>query len=88
MAQLGADVEALERLSRKFDGESRRLEEAIERIQAQVVATWWEGRDAQQFKDAWASDFRPQLRKIANELRQAHVNTLKNARQQSEASGT
>ena len=87
MAQLGADVEALQRLARKFNDEARSVENSIAVIEAQLEQTWWQGPDANAFRDAWSSSFRPQLFKIAKALDDAHINMLRQAQQQTEASG-
>ena len=51
MAQLGADVEQLEVLSRKFDEEAQMIETMISAISSQMQGTWWQGPDAERFRN-------------------------------------
>ena len=53
MAQLGADVEQLDLLSRKFDEEAQKIEATISVIGSQVHGTWWQGPDAERFRNQW-----------------------------------
>jgi hypothetical protein len=87
MARIGADVEQLEGLAMEFLNASRSLEGMTKQIGARVAETWWEGTDAKQFKDSWASDFRVQLDKVASALYATHVKVRQQAQQQREASG-
>ena len=58
MAQLGADVEQLDQLSRKFDQEAQQIAQATQQISSQVNSTWWKGPDADRFKNEWEGDVR------------------------------
>ena len=53
MAQLGADVEQLDQLSKKFDQEGDRIAQATSQISSQVNSTWWKGPDADRFRNEW-----------------------------------
>jgi len=86
MAQLGADVEQLDSLSRKFDQEATAIAEATSQISSQVNSTWWKGPDAEKFKSEWESHFASQLKKIAEALRQVGTVVRKQAQQQRQTS--
>ena len=87
MAQLGADVEELDRLARKFDEEAQQISQATQQISSQVQSTWWKGSDADRFKSEWNSNYASQLRKIAEALKQVGSTVRKQAAQQRQTSG-
>ncbi len=68
MAQLGADVEQLDQLARKFDQEANTIEQIISQITSQVGGTWWEGNDANNFRNEWNSTYTSQLRNVCQGL--------------------
>lgn len=70
MGQLGADVEALDRLAKRFDEEAQRLTQAVSQITSQVQSAWWKGSDAERFKGDWNGQYAAQLRRVADALRQ------------------
>ena len=86
MAQLGADVEQLDQLSKKFDQEGDRIAQATSQISSQVNSTWWKGPDAEKFKNEWEGQFASQLKKIAEALRQVGTVVRKQAQQQRQTS--
>ena len=63
MAQLGADVEQLDQLSRKFDQEAQQIAQATQQISSQVNSVWWKGPDADRFRNEWEGQFAAQLKK-------------------------
>jgi uncharacterized protein YukE len=87
MAQLGADVEELDRLARKFDEEAQQISQATQQISSQVQSTWWKGADAERFKSEWNGNYASQLRKIAEALKQVGSTVRKQAAQQRQTSG-
>ena len=86
MAQLGADVEQLDQLSKKFDQEADRISQATSQISSQVNSTWWKGPDADKFKNEWEGQFASQLKKIAEALHQVGTVVRKQAQQQRQTS--
>ena len=86
MAQLGADVEQLDSLSKKFDAEAQMIAQATQQISAQVNSTWWKGPDADKFRNEWEGQFASQLKKIAEALRQVGTVVRKQAQQQRQTS--
>jgi len=86
MTKLGADVEALDTLSRKFDEESGKIQQAITMIASQLSAAWWEGPDAQRFREDWESNHRQALQRLGEALTQAANHCRTQANQQREVS--
>jgi len=86
MAQLGADVEQLDQLARKFEQEAQQIAQATQQISSQVNSTWWKGPDADKFRNEWESQFASQLKKIAEALRQVGTVVRKQAQQQRQTS--
>lgn len=84
---LGADVEALDSLARRFDEESNMIKQAISTIGNQIQQTWWQGSDADRFRNEWESTDRSQLQRIAEALAQAAIDCRRQAQQQREVSG-
>jgi WXG100 family type VII secretion target len=86
MAQLGADVEQLDSLSKKFDQEAQAIAQATSQITSQVHSAWWKGADADKFRSEWDGQFASQLRKISEALRQVGTVVRKQAQQQRQTS--
>ena len=86
MAQLGADVEQLDQLARKFEQEAQQIAQATQQISSQVNSTWWKGPDADRFKNEWEGTYASQLKKIAEALRQVGQVVRKQAQQQRQTS--
>jgi WXG100 family type VII secretion target len=86
MAQLGADVEELDRLARKFDEEAQQISQATQQISSQVQSTWWEGPDSDRFKNEWNGQYAAQLRRIAEALREVGQTVRRQAAQQRQTS--
>ena len=88
MAQLGADVEQLDRLARKFDEEASQITQAVSQINSQVQSAWWKGTDADRFRQEWQGTYASQLRRIAEALRNVGTNVRNQAAQQRQTSGS
>ena len=56
MAQLGADVEQLDSLARRFDQEAQTIENTISTITSQIGATWWQRDRCGQFPQRMADE--------------------------------
>ena len=82
MAQLGADVEQLDALSKKLTTEGERINSTIGQINGQVKSAWWKGSDADNFRSEWDGTHSAQLRKVAEALKQAGSAVRKQAAQQ------
>ena len=86
MAQLGADVEQLEMLGRKFDEEGQKIETTISSITSQVASTWWQGTDAERFRNQWESTDTSTLRQVIQRLQAAANDCRNQANQQRQVS--
>lgn len=86
MAQLGADVEQLDQLSRKFDEAAQQISTATQQITSQVNSVWWKGPDAERFKSEWQGQHAAQLKRISEALRQIGQVARKQAQQQRQTS--
>lgn len=64
MAQLGADVEHLDRLGSKFKEKAAELDQMQSQISSQITSTWWQGGDADKFRAEWTGELRGQLTKL------------------------
>ena len=64
MAQLGADVEQLDRLGAKFKEKAAEIDQMQAQISSQLHGTWWMGADADKFRAQWDGDLKGQLAKL------------------------
>jgi uncharacterized protein YukE len=87
MAQLGADVEQLDALARRFDEESQKIENTVSTITSQIGATWWQGTDAERFRNDWQTTYTSQLRNVIQALQEAATRCRTQATQQRQTSG-
>jgi hypothetical protein len=69
MGQLGADVDALDRLGRGLQRESQRVAGVRDQLQAMLSGVRWTGPDADRFRSDWRSTMAPQLGRAADALR-------------------
>lgn len=86
MAQLGADVEQLAALSRKFNEVAGQIESMAQQITSQVESAWWQGRDADRFRSEWRSH-QSQLKNAAQRLEQEAQRVKQQEQQQRQTSG-
>ncbi|NND02617.1 MAG: hypothetical protein HKN91_07505 [Acidimicrobiia bacterium] len=86
MAQLGADVEQLDRMAAKFEQHAGQIEDTIRILGGEVESVWWEGSDAQRFKSDWNGTHRSNLQRLCQELRQTAGQVKKQAAQQRQTS--
>ncbi|MCQ3814601.1 MAG: hypothetical protein KTU85_09345 [Acidimicrobiia bacterium] len=88
MAQLGADVEQLDVLSRKFDEEAQKIEATISVIASQIEGIWWQGPDADRFCNDWRTVDTIALRQVVQRLQTAATDCRSQAAQQRQVSQT
>ena len=87
MAKLGADVEQLDNLARRFDQEAQTIQNTISTINGQVGATWWQGTDAENFRNEWHSNYTASLNNVIQRLQEAANRCRTQASQQRQTSG-
>lgn len=71
MAQIGADIQQLEQLTRQFNTQAGQVDALIAAINNQIGGTWWVGPKAEKFKGQWNQEFVPTLKKLSEALRTA-----------------
>jgi uncharacterized protein YukE len=86
MPEVGADVEALDRLGRGFQFEATVIQtEIIDWVESSVNETWWKGKDAEAFKLEW-QDLKAALRNVAQRFEQVGAGVRRQAEEQRAAS--
>lgn len=88
MHQLGADVDALDALTRTFDHESHKLITSMNAINATLHSTWWAGVNATRFEGDWRRQHATSLRSVAQLLTDASQTLRTQSRQQRTVSDT
>lgn len=71
MSTVGADVEQLGSLKGTFDRQTQVIEELTSAIRNQIGNTWWQGPAAERFRQSWASEYEPALRRLQEALQEA-----------------
>jgi hypothetical protein len=86
MAQLGADVDELDRLGRTFERAAERLRGSRDHLQSALAGVSWMGPDADGFRTTWRTSMSAQLGEIADVLRSQSTVLQRQAREQRTAS--
>ena len=86
MAVLGANVEQLDQLVRKFDEEAQKIDTTISTIGTQLSQTWWQGPDSDRFRSEWESSYTSQLRQVIQQLQAFATDCRKQAQEQRQVS--
>ena len=60
MAQLGADVEQLDRLGAKLKERAAAMDDTVRQLSTQLNGTWWKGADA----DAFCRALQPKMQEF------------------------
>ena len=71
MSQMGANLEDLAQLRAAFERHAAALEEVSGAMRNQLASTSWHGPAADRFREAWAADFDPTLRRLQGALHEA-----------------
>lgn len=87
MAQLGADVEQLDDLARLFNQSAEQLGTIISQLDGCVGSVWWQGPDADVFRNEWQGQFKSQMANLSEALVQTGGHVTQQANQQRQASG-
>ena len=86
MAFVGMDVEAVRTLAGQLNGKADEIDSITSTLTSQLSTTQWEGSDASTFRSNWSSTHVSQLMTVANALRDAASNAIRNADEQATAS--
>ena len=81
--QLGADPDQLRALARQFEQEATAVENARSDTASRLSSSFWEGKDADRFTNAWYGTHSKRLGVIAQTLRSA-AGTLRDQAQRQE----
>jgi uncharacterized protein YukE len=87
MAQLGADVDALEATGSKMIDAAGQIQQLMGALSGQISGTWWLGSDADRFRGDWDSTHRPNLDRVVAALNEAGNAAKQQAAQQRQTSG-
>ena len=87
MALLGLDPDDLRRMAARLETEAARIERAMQTIGQQIELTWWQGSDAERFRESWKASHLLRLRRLCDQLRRAAVECRSHAASQERTSG-
>ncbi len=73
MSTIGGELGQLQSLKANFDRQSQAVQELTSAIRSELGNTWWKGPAADLFRDGWAGEFEPALRKLQGALQDAGV---------------
>jgi WXG100 family type VII secretion target len=71
MSQMGANLEDLASLRAAFQQHAATLDELASSMRGRLEGTSWHGPAADRFREAWAGDFEPTLRRLQAALHEA-----------------
>jgi hypothetical protein len=83
---LGADADALDRVSVSVDQVVRHLDGPTRRLNGAIHGSPWSGRNADLFRRKWDSEYRHSIRLASEFLKEASTDLRRNAQQQRDAS--
>ena len=86
MAFIGMDVEAVRTLAGQLNSKADEIDTITSTLTSQLSSTQWEGSDAGTFRSDWTTTHVSQLTTVANAIRDAASNAIRNADEQSTAS--
>ncbi len=86
MAQLGADVEQLDALARRFNEVASQIEQMVGQLGGQIHSAWWQGGDADRFRSDWDGTYRGQLQNVCTRLQDTASQVTAQANQQRQTS--
>jgi len=71
--QIGAELGQMQNLKKTFDTSAQKSVELMTSVHGALEGTWWKGPAADRFRQAWASEFEPALKKLDAALKEAGV---------------
>lgn len=86
MSMLGMDVDEVRSFAKKLESKADEIEQIINDLTSGLGGVEWKGHDADNFRHEWDTCHRPQLKNVADALRQTASVANNNATQQEQAS--
>jgi hypothetical protein len=86
MPIIGMDIDGVRRLAAQMDNNASQIDQPVGGLSGTLESTEWIGPDRERFVGDWHGTFTPQLRAVANSLRDTANAARINADQQEEAS--
>lgn len=71
MSTIGGEIGQLHSLTANLERQSALVHELTAAIRGELAITWWKGPAAERFRDAWAGEFEPALRRLEAALSEA-----------------
>ncbi len=78
---------ALDRLAARMQRGNQEIQQVLATLDNRLEATWWEGDDAEAFRDQWQVSHRTRIARAAERLATAQVDVRAQATQQRRTSG-
>ncbi len=85
---LGNDPVQLEKLANLCDDVATRLGSTRSNVSARLVNTFWQGNDAQRFREAWSGEHDPGMARAVSSLERAARELRSEAAAQRRVSGS
>ncbi len=70
MGTIGAEIEQLSSLHSTFNRESQTVQTLTSHITGQLGNTWWKGPASDRFREQWASEYEPMLKRLQASLQE------------------
>ncbi len=71
MSIIGGDYEQLTILKSTFDRQAALVQEVTSTLRSRLNETYWRGPQADRFRNSWASEYEPVLRRLQDALAEA-----------------
>jgi hypothetical protein len=68
MPAIGAEIDQLTSLKSCFDTQASNVNELTSQVRNQLAGTVWQGPASDRFRNAWAGEFEPMLKKLSTAL--------------------
>ena len=71
MAVIGGQIDQLNGLKSSFGRHSANVEQLMSALRSELDSAYWKGGAADRFRNAWASEYEPALRRLSAALVEA-----------------
>ncbi len=86
MTLTGMDIEAVQQLAARMDENAGQIDQLVGTLTQALLDTQWVGQDRERFVGDWDGQFVPQLKTVAQSLRDTATAARQNAEEQQQAS--